>query len=394
MNRSSKRISAGALALCGLLVVQAGHAQDSVLEVLPEEAQALYTDVVDVQESAFGDYAAPDGPWTWCHSESYMGNPWRVAMNDELRRLVQGAIDAGAVSEYLVSDSNGDTTQQISQIRSFIDRGCDIITTVAGSSTALDAAIDDAFAAGIPVVTTAGTVTTTNALNVMHNQNLWGYDMGQGIAEALPEGGNILRVEGISGHPLVVQENAGLDAAVAEAGNLNIVRTVSGEWTASTTKSAVLQALATTPQQIDAVWSTGSETRVIAEAFAEAGRDLPLITGSISGDALGYWNEHQDTFRFYGGEVSPHVAAHNAYRAGMRLLSGQKPLVNTIIAPMPTITQADLPEWYGECMTPDATSVFPIPPQNPFPEELMDAYFEGGTGTPHFDYDAVPPACP
>ena len=40
----------------------------------------------------------------------------------------------------------------------------------------------------------------------------------------------------------------------------------------------VLQALATTPQKIDAVWTTGSESRVVAEAFAEANRPQPLIT--------------------------------------------------------------------------------------------------------------------
>lgn len=361
---------------------------------VPEAAQQLYTESVSAGESAYGDFTPPEQPWRWCHSESYMGNPWRVTMNEELERLVQNAVDQGVVLEFIVADSNGDTTQQIAQVRSFIDRDCDIITTVAGSSTALNDAIDDAYEAGIPVVTTAGAVTTPNAINVMHNQNLWGYDMGQGIAEALPEGGNILQVEGISGHPLVEQENAGLDKAVSESEGLNVVRTVSGEWTGSTTKSAVLQALATTPQQIDAVWSTGSETRVIAEAFEQAGRPIPLITGSISGDALGYWHENQDSFRFYGGEVSPHVAAQNAYRIGMRLLSGQKPKVGTIIAPMPTITQDDLPEWYQDCMQPDSAALFPIPPENPFPEDLMDAYFTGGTGTPAFDYGSVPPSCP
>lgn len=389
-----------ATALVALLaagsMVTPTFAQDSasLVQSLPSDIQSLYTDVIDVGPSAYDDFKLPKKPWRWCHSESYMGNPWRVTMNDELKRLVQGAIDAGDVSEFLVSDSNGDTTQQIAQIRSFIDRGCSIITTIAGSSTGLDAAIDDAYKAGIPVITTAGAVTSPHAINVMHNQNLWGYQMGLGIAKELKDGGNVLQVEGIPGHPLVKQENAGFDKAMSESPDLKPLRKVSGKWTASVTKSAVLQALATTPQKIDAVWSTGSETRVIAEAFAQAGRPIPLVTGSISGDALGYWHEHQDTFRFYGGEVSPHVAAQSAFRVGMRILSGQKPKVNTIIAPMPTITQADLPNWYKSCMTPDSGSIFPIPPHNPFPEKLMDGYVTGGTGTPDFNYDDVPPSCP
>jgi len=368
-------------------------ARSDALQALPDNARALYTDAVDVGPAQFADFKAPTKPWRWCHSESYMGNPWRVTFNDELARLVNGAKEAGDVSEFVVSDSNGDTTQQISQMRSFIEKGCSVITTIAGSSTALNAVIEDAHKAGIPVITSAGAVTTPTAINVMHNQNLWGYQMGKGIAQALQDGGTILQVEGISGHPLVQQENAGLEKAVAESGNLTIARKVSGEWTGTTTKSAVLQALATTPQQIDAVWSTGSEARFIAEAFQQAGRPLPLIAASISGDGLGYWHENQDAFKFYGGEVSPHVAAQNAFRVALRVVSGQKPIVNTIIAPMPTITQADLPTWYKDCMKPDSAAIFPIPPQDPFPEELLSAYFSNGQATPLYDFSKVPASC-
>ncbi|AOF93912.1 substrate-binding domain-containing protein [Sinorhizobium sp. RAC02] len=392
--QSGFRLSLLAAALLSSAAVPAySDARSDALQALPENVRALYTDAVDVAQGALADFKAPAKPWRWCHSESYMGNPWRVTFNDELARLVNGAKEAGDVSEFIVSDSNGDATQQISQIRSFIERGCSVITTIAGSSTALNAVIEDAQKAGIPVITSAGAVTTPAAINVMHNQNLWGYQMGKGIAEALPNGGTILQVEGISGHPLVQQENAGLDKAVAESGNLTIARKVSGEWTGTTTKSAVLQALATTPQQIDAVWSTGSEARFIAEAFQQAGRPLPLIAGSISGDALGFWHENQDTFKFYGGEVSPHVAAQNAFRVALRIIEGQKPIVNTIIAPMPTITQADLPTWYKDCMKPDSAAIFPIPPQDPFSEELLNGYFSSGQATPLYDFAKVPASC-
>jgi ribose transport system substrate-binding protein len=374
----------------------AAHAADdraALIAKLPSDLQALYTDPIDVGPSMYSDFKLPPKPWKWCHSESYMGNPWRVTFNNELKRLVESAKASGDVSDFLVSDSNGDTAQQISQIRAFIDQRCSVITTIAGSSTGLDDAIQAAYKAGIPVITSAGAVTSPYAINVMHNQNLWGYQMGKGIAAGLPGGGNVLHVEGISGNPLVKQENAGLDKAVAESKTLKVVRTVSGKWTGSTTKTVVLQAIATSPQKVDAVWSTGSEARFIAEAFAQAGRPLPLITASISGDALGYWHEHQDTFKFFGGEVSPHVAAENAFRVALRVLEGQKPLVNTIIAPMPTVTQADLPTWYKDCMKPDSSSIFPIPPKDPFPEELMNGYFQNGAATPQYDFSKVPPSC-
>ncbi|MFV0411281.1 MAG: substrate-binding domain-containing protein [Paracoccus sp. (in: a-proteobacteria)] len=397
MTLNCKRIYLTTLSFAAIsLAAPAALAQDraALLGALPADIQALYTDPVEVGPSAYDDFTPPPKPWKWCHSESYMGNPWRVTFNDEMKRLVDGGVAAGDVSEYVVSDSNGDTTQQISQMRAFIEQGCSVITTIAGSSTALNAVIEEARAANIPVITSAGAVTSPAALNVMHNQNLWGYQMGLGIAETLPDGGTILQIEGISGHPLVQQENAGLERAVAEHPNLTIARKISGEWTGTTTKSTTLQALATSPQPIDAVWSTGSEARFIAEAFQQAGRPLPLIAASISGDALGFWNVNQDSFKFYGGEVSPHVAAQNAFRVALRVMEGQKPLVNTIIAPMPIIAQADLPDWYQDCMMPDSAAIFPIPPNDPFPEDLLNGYFSNGAATPIYDFAAVPGSCP
>lgn len=396
MSQSRVRLTLSAVSLSVAAIAATGvQAQDraDALSKLPQNLQALYTDAVDVGPSLYADFKAPAKPWKWCHSESYMGNPWRVTFNGELARLVEGAKASGDVSEFIVSDSNNDITQQISQIRAFIEQGCSVITTIAGSSTALNAVIEDAHKAGIPVITSAGAVTTPHAINVMHNQNLWGYQMGKGIAQALPNGGTILQVEGISGHPLVQQENAGLDKAVSEATGLTIARKVSGEWTGTTTKSAVLQALATTPQNIDAVWSTGSEARFIAEAFQQAGRPLPLIAASISGDALGFWNANQADFKFYGGEVSPHVAAQNAFRVALRVVEGQTPIVNTIIAPMPLITQADLPTWYKDCMKPDSTSIFPVPPADPFPEDVLNGYFTNGAATPLYDFAKTPASC-
>ena len=66
-------------------------------------------------------------------------------------------------------------------------------------------------------------------------------------------------------------EKAGADKVLAEYPDLKVVRSVNGNWTANVTKTVVLQALATNPTPIDAVWTTGSESRVVAEAFAVVG---------------------------------------------------------------------------------------------------------------------------
>jgi ribose transport system substrate-binding protein len=377
-----------------LAVLAGSPAIAQSIDALPPELKALYTENIPVGPSAYDDFKMPAKPWKWCHSESYMGNPWRVAMTNELKRLVDGAIAKGEVESFELSDSNGDVTQQIAQIRAFMDKGCSVITTIAGSSTALNDVIEAAYKQGIPIVTTASAVTSPYAFNIQHNHNVWGYDMGKGVAAYIGDKpGNVLMVEGIPGSPIVEHENSGGYRAFAEHPNLTILGKVSGMWTANVTKNVVLQFLATNPAPIDAVWTTGSETRVIAEAFTEAGRDQPLITGSMSGDALGYWKEHQDSFKYYGGAILPTVAAHNTFRAAVRLLEGQQPIVNTILVPVPEIKGEDLGKWAAPCMTVESGSIFPVAPVEPISEDMMNGYFRKGAATPLYDYATTPDPC-
>ena len=180
---------------------------------------------------------------------------------------------------------------------------------------------------------------------------------------------------------------------VFKSSGLKILRSVNGNWTPNVTKTVILQALATSPQQVDAVWTTGSESRVVAEAFAQAGRPQPLITGSISGDALGYWKAHPDGYRFEGHAVVPSWTAQTLFRVGVRILEGQQPKLNTLMIPIPPVHQADLAKWYQPCMTPDAVSIFPVAPEDPMPVDLMNAYFEKPADI-GYNYADTPSPCP
>src|SRR5579863_1617639 len=368
---------------------------DDLTAGLPEDLKKLYIGTTSpLAPSAYDNIKTPPAPWKWCHSESYQGNPWRVTVTTELKRLVEGLKSAGIDASFEVSDSNGDAGQQINQIHAFIDKKCTVITSIAGSATALNDVIKAAYDAGIPFITAAGSVTSPDAINVDSNYAAWGYDMIKAIAKETGGKADILMVEGIAGHPTVVQERTGADRALKEEPGLKVVRTVNGNWTANVTKTAVLQALATYPGNIDAVWTTGSESRVVAEAFAQAGRKPPLITGSITGDALGYWKANGDKYRFTGHGVLPHWTAETLFRVAVRVLEGQKPKLNTLMMPIPAITEADFPKIYQSCMTPDAVSVFPIPASDPVPESMLDGYFKAPAPTKGWDYSKVPSACP
>ncbi|MGB3541102.1 MAG: substrate-binding domain-containing protein [Mesorhizobium sp.] len=382
-------------ALVGLLLATPALAEPpKAFDSLPDNVKALYVGVEDtLQPGAYDDLKLPPKPWKWCHSESFQGNPWRVSVTNELKRLVDEYKAKGWVSDFEMSDSNGDTSQQIAQIRAFIDKKCSIITSFAGSATALNDAIEAAYKAGIPYVTGAGAVTSPYAVNVDSNYVKFGYDLAKGIVDGLGGKGNVLRVEGIAGSPLVAQQRAGADKAFAEAPGIKVIRDVNGNWSPSVTKTVVLQVLATSPQPIDAVWTSGSEARIVDEAFEQAGRPVPLVSGSISGDALGYWKANPDKFKFTGGALMPSWTAQTLFRVGVRVLEGQKPKLNILMVPVPEVKQAELDKWYSSCMTPDSVSVFPVAPQDPLPNAMMDAYFEKPAAIALFDYSKTPDPC-
>ncbi len=385
-----------AVLLAGSLAVPGAARADNeqLLDSLPSPLKVLYEgESANVKPSAYDTFTMPAKPWKWCHSESYQGNPWRVALTNELRRLVDLYRAKGLVSDFEMSDSNGDTSRQIAQIRTFIDKKCSLITSVAGSATGLNDAIAASYKAGIPFVTVSSSVTSPYAINVDSNYVRWGYDMMRAIGTMLGGKGSIIMVEGIAGAPIVAQERAGADQALKEFPGLKLARTVNGNWTANVTKTVVLQALATTPQKIDAVWTTGSESRVIAEAFTQAGRPAPLITGSISGDALGYWKQHPDRYRFEGNGVLPDWNSQALFRVAVRLLEGQQPKLNTLMIPIPVVHGSELGTWYSPCMTPASVSVFPVPPTDPMPVDLMNGYFKKPAAVQYYDYKDTPDPC-
>ncbi len=139
MNRSVLTVAATTVLVAGsgvAAVAQGDPAVDEVVSALPAELSGLYPNYSGtVTTAAIPELKNPAGPWKMCYSESYQGNPWRIALTNEMQRLADEFIAAGKLSEFKMSDANGDVPTQITQIQSFIDEGCDIIVTVAGTAS-------------------------------------------------------------------------------------------------------------------------------------------------------------------------------------------------------------------------------------------------------------------
>lgn len=367
-----------------------GAPSSEIVAAMPKALQEQYVGLPsEPVASKFASFKAVNEPWKVCYSESYQGNPWRVKLAEEMKRLAGEYEKAGLVSSFTMSVSEEEVARQNQQIRQFVSQGCSIIFAVAGSATGLNAAIKDAYDHGIPFVTMAGSVTSPYAENVDSNYYVLGKEFAKDTAEA---GGEILMIKGLEGSPISALQNEGAKAEWSEDG-ASVAAEVNGNWTPSTTKQVTLQTLATHPSGIGAVWSTGSESAIIAESFSQSGQEAPLITASISGDALGYWKEHEGEFRFEGAAIMPSWTAETGFRVGMRTLAGNGPTVTPIIVPIPPVSEEELPDLYESCMTPSSSSVFPVVKEDPLPEDLMDAYFTKSGEVGPYQYSATPKPC-
>jgi ribose transport system substrate-binding protein len=301
-------------------------AADDLTATLPDELKALYVDASQqLMPSAYDNFTPKAKPWKWCHSSPTRATVARVA-DQRAQAPFDGLIAKGDASSFEVSDSNGDVSQQINQVRTFIESGCSIITAIPGSSTGLDDVIKASFDAGIPFVTVSAYVTSPYAINVDSNYGAWGRDMMAAIAKTLDGKGNILFVEGIAGAPIVEMQR-GAESCSPSFG-LKIARSVNGNWTANVTKTVVLQALATNPAPIDAVWTRS----IAAEAFAEAGR--PPRDHRLDHRRPRLLEGQSRRYRFEDHAVLPGWNAQALFRVGERILNGQKPKLNVLMIPI------------------------------------------------------------
>ena len=154
------------------------------------------------------------------------------------------------------------------------------IVAIPNSPTAFDAVIKQAYDAGIPFITLDTHVTSPYAINLDNNGYLVAEKIAAGTAKLIHGKGSVLIVDGITGTPANTAFHAGFLAGFARCSGISVAGTVAGNWSETSTKTAVLQFLATHPGKIDAVVDGGGETVGVIQAFQQTSRPLVPIGDS------------------------------------------------------------------------------------------------------------------
>ena len=152
---------------------------------------------------------------------------WREKLNQELRvaALYYNNMDLD------IASANDDVRLQTDQINRFVDKGVDLLI-VAPGQVSISPAIDRAYEKGIPVIIfDRRTRSNKYTAYIGADNREIGASMGEYLAGALPKGGRVVELCGLSSSSPAIERAAGFDSVVAVRPSIDIVAKLHADWT-------------------------------------------------------------------------------------------------------------------------------------------------------------------
>lgn len=151
--------------------------------------------------------------------------------------------------------------KQVTQMEDMIAMGVDAIILVAADADACVAAIDAAFAAGIPVINVNVMANSDNVLKIKSNDEDIGRLEAERLGELMGGQGNVLMVRGTAGTSWAIGRGDGFISYMEE--NYPDINILAELWCANEVDAAMLQvedAIMAYGDEIDAVYAPGENT--------------------------------------------------------------------------------------------------------------------------------------
>jgi ribose transport system substrate-binding protein len=271
--------------------------------------------------SASSSQAKP--PFTIGVSNSLIGNGWR----DEMVCSVRAQVKHSGKGHTVVLQTNGDTNQQISQIRTMISQGVNAIVIDPNSPTALNSAILQAVGRGITVVVVDQFIPSLlnhpGVYQAANDQRAYGRLGLQWLVNQLHGRGNIVLLEGIAGAPANTERELGQQDVLKHYPNIHVVAKEYTGWVPAT-GAQQMTALLNSGKKIDGVWTSGVDY-VVVNAYRTAHRKFVPVVGADNNEFV-----HQlATLRNQGlvgaAVTNPPPIGGVGASVALKVLSGQHP---------------------------------------------------------------------
>jgi ribose transport system substrate-binding protein len=274
-----------------------------------------------------------------------LGNSWRVQMEAEFKAEADKLKSEGVVSNVIMTNSNGDISKQIADVKDLITKKVDAIVITASSPSALSPVCEEAISKGIVVISFDNYVDTNKVTaKVGINETEFGKTNAQFIVDKLNGKGNIVMLNGIAGTGTNALRNGGAMEVFNKYPNIKILGQAYADWDYAKGKSAVESFLAAYPK-IDGVWSQGGAmTQAALDAFIAAGRPLVPMAGEANNGLLKEWKTNQSKGFDSIAPGCPTYVSASALDTAIDALKGKK-VEKQVYLDVPAITSANLDKY-------------------------------------------------
>ena len=161
-------------------------------------------------------------------SQCNLGEPWRVAMNDQIAM----AAEKHPEFEVIYADAAQDNSKQIADIENFVQMGVDLIITSPNEATPLTNAVSAAYDAGIPVILLDRKIDGDKYTQFIGADNVdMGRIAGEYIADTLlPDGGKVCEIKGLEGTSGGIDRDNGFREGIKKNDKIEIVAVNNADW--------------------------------------------------------------------------------------------------------------------------------------------------------------------
>lgn len=280
-----------------------------------------------------------------CFSNAGVFNPWRQVGLKTMKAEVKLHDE---ITDFTVLDAQGKDDKQISDIQELSGQDCDALIVSPNTTATLTPAVQEA-CGKLPVIVFDRGVQTDCGVTFI--SPIGGYAYGAAAADFLVDkvdkGGKIVALRISPGVDVLENRWAAAKKAFDKAG-LEVAEVKFTDGDPSKTKSIVSDALSR-HGDIDGVWMDSGATAVAAvEAFEDAGKDVPPITGEDQQDFLQAWKDKDLTAI---APAYPTFQWRTPVIAALRVLDGQE-VPKEWTLPQPVVTEENFDQYYKEGMPP------------------------------------------
>ena len=247
-----------------------------VTEAVDDDVEAADDDVAEANANANAGQTFVIGM-----SQCNLGEPWRVAMNDQ----IAAAAEKYPEFEVIFADAAQDNSKQIADIENFVQQGVDLIIASPNEATPLTNAVTAAYDAGIPVILLDRKIDGESYTQFIGADNVEiGRICGEYVAtELLPDGGKICEIKGLEGTSGGIDRDNGFREGIKVNPACEIVAANNADWLrekAITVAEEMLQ----TNDEIDLFFALNDPMAEGAYIAAKnAGREADILFVGVDG---------------------------------------------------------------------------------------------------------------